>query len=74
MSALIAIIGDLGRPDLIDSMLKRGRVLAAPGNVKSELRGMETGELVERMASQGRMRILAGNAAAEARRIKKAFR
>lgn len=72
-STLIGIIDELGRPDLIDSILKLGHTLAVPGHVKSELRSRETMDRVERMATQGKIRIFAGSTAAELRWLKKRF-
>lgn len=73
-STLIAILYDLGRPDLIDSLLSLGHALAVAGHVaESELRSRETREGVERMVRQGKTRIFAGSTATELRRMKRAF-
>ena len=49
-SALIAILYDLGRPDLIDKLLELGHALAVVGHVaESELRSRETKEGVKLM-------------------------
>ena len=73
-SALIAILYDLGRPDLIDKLLELGHELAVAGHVaESELRSRETKEGIKRLVRQGKIRILVGSTAAELQKIKKTF-
>ena len=45
VSVLIGILGELGRPDLIDSMLEPGHTLAVAGHVKPGLRRRKTGSV-----------------------------
>ena len=72
-SALIGILGELGRPDLIDSMLEPGHAPAVAGRVKPGLRRRKTGEWVEFMVRRGKTRVFPGSTPAELRRIRKAF-
>lgn len=64
-SVLIGIISELGRPDLIDSILKLGHTLAIAGHVWGELRGKEIREEVEGMVRQGKIRIFAASMATD---------
>lgn len=70
-SALIGIISELGRPDLIDSILKLGHTLAIAGHVLGELRGKEVREEVEGMVRQGKIRVFAASPAADIKALKK---
>lgn len=54
-STLIAILYDLGRPDLFDSLLELEHALAVAGYVaESELRGRETRRVVGRWCGRAR--------------------
>lgn len=64
-SALIGIISELGRPDLIDSILKLGHTLAIAGHVRGELRRKDVREEVEGMVRQGKIRVFAASTAAD---------
>ena len=72
-SSLIAILDELGRPDLIDRILELGDALAVAGHGRSELRSRGAREGVERMAREGKIRIFAASTAAELSRIKEEF-
>ena len=72
-SSLIAILDELGRPDLIDRILELGDALAVAGHARPELRSKGAREGVERMAREGKIRIFAASTAAELSRIKEEF-
>lgn len=61
-SAVIALLDDLDRPDLIDSLLKLGHVLAIPGRVmEGELLRAKVRKRVDELARQGKVTILKGS-------------